>query len=281
VDQHKDQVEVLFMGSSMMFTAVMPQFSDVPALNLGLPLENMYTSLRMVSHLQSQLPKLHTVVISVSPNNLFMSDHTLNTSERDYWLRFGLPMETGVEQVFAVTSNTPQRTLELVPGIDWDFPIHPATVGISTHPTELGHIYYENAGPVDFEKLSQMQCIPTESNVHPRFMDANVRWIQNWFAHNQLGDIRIVFITIPNHHDCFTRIPEDWNTLFSVGMSTVLDSCNGCEFVDYTAQEYLQQSEYFADAVHMTLRGASTFTRVLLTDLGLPLSPQGLVSDLP
>jgi hypothetical protein len=95
LDQHKDQVEVLFMGSSMMFTSVMPQFSDVPALNLGLPIESMYTSLRMVSHLQSQLPKLHTVVISVSANNLFATDHTLNPSERDYWLRFGLPMETG------------------------------------------------------------------------------------------------------------------------------------------------------------------------------------------
>jgi hypothetical protein len=274
LDLHKNEVEVLFMGSSMMLTAVMPQLSTVPALNLGLPVESVYTSLRFATHLQSDLPRLHTVVISVYDNSLLLHIAQKTHAERDYWIRFGLEPENPVENLFAVFSNSSRRTLEMIPLIPWNFENHPATEGITTHPTERGHIYYTNQEPIDFQKLAKLMCAAEDSLVQVESLEKNVNWIREWLEGNMRPNIRVVFVALPTEKNCLDSRPDAWRSHLRSKMTELTESCSNCAFLDYIQTPEWHESEYFADSVHMNLHGATAFTKALLNDLGLPVVPE-------
>jgi hypothetical protein len=281
LDFYKDEVEVLYMGSSMMLTAVMPQLSAVPALNLGLPVENVYTSLRLASHLQPDLPRLHTLVISVYDDSFLLQDTHKTHAERDYWIRFGLEPKNPVEEMLAVFSNSTRRTLEMIPFIPWNFENHPATEGITTHPTERGHAYWMNQEPIEFPRLAQLMCateyIPTQPEIH----ENNLTWIKNWLDVNLAPDTRVVFVALPAEKHCMDSRPDAWRSLLRLKMTELTESCSTCTFLDYTQSPEWHQSEYFADAVHMNLHGATTFTKALLNDLGLPQVPDEQLTKYP
>ncbi len=281
LDLHKDEVEVLFMGSSMMLTAVMPHLSAVPALNLGLPVENVYTSLRLASHLQPDLPRLHTLVISVYDDSFLLQDVQKTHAERDYWIRFGLEPEHPVEELFAVFSNSTRRTLEMIPFIPWNFENHPATEGITTHPTERGHIYYLNQEPIDFPKLAELMCASQDFPIQPEILEKNVNWIKKWLEINLSPDTRVVFVALPSEKHCVDSRPESWRNVLRLKMNELTESCSRCTFLDYSQSPEWHQSEFFADSVHMNLQGATTFTQALLNDLGLPLFPDEQLNKYP
>ena len=281
LDFYKDEVEVLFMGSSMMLTAVMPQLSAVPALNLGLPVENVYTSLRLASHLQPDLPRLHTLVISVYDDSFLLQDTYKTHAERDYWIRFGLEPKNPVEALFAVFSNSTRRTLEMIPFIPWNFENHPATEGITTHPTERGHIYYLNQEPIEFPKLAQLMCAIQDFPIQPEILEKNVNWIKNWLEDSLSPDTRVVFVALPSEKHCMDSRPDSWRSTLRLKMTELTESCSTCTFLDYSQSPEWHQSEYFADSVHMNLHGATTFTKALLNDLGLPLVPDEQLTKYP
>jgi len=281
VQEHKDEVEVLFMGSSMMMTAVMPQLSAVPALNLGLPVESAYTSLRLASHLKSDLPRLHTVVISVYDDTFILSETRKTHAERDYWIQFGLEPLNPVENLFAIFSNPTRRTLEMIPFIPWDFENHPATVGITTHPTERGHIYYKNQEPINFPKLAQLMCAVQDKPLQVDTLEKNINWIKQWLEAHLIPEIRVVFVALPSEKQCIESRPDSWRAVLRERMTELTESCSNCSFIDYTLVPEWQQSEYYADSVHMNLHGATSFTRALLNDLGLTMVPDELMTKYP
>jgi hypothetical protein len=281
LEQNKDELEVLFMGSSMMLTAVMPQLSAVPALNLGLPVESVYTSLRLASHLKSDLPRLHTVVISVYDDTYILSETRKTYAERDYWIRFGLAPLNPVGDLVAVFSNTTRRTFELIPFIPWNFENHPATEGVTTHPTERGHIYYMNQEPIDFPKLAQLMCAVQDKPLQVDTLEKNINWIKQWLEAHLAPEIRVVFVALPSEKQCIESRPESWRAALRVRMTELTQSCSNCAFLDYTLTPEWLQSEYYADSVHMNLHGATSFTRALLNDLGLPMVPDELMTKYP
>ena len=281
LDIHNEEVEVLFMGSSMIMTSVMPQLSAVPALNLGLPVENVNTSLRLASHLQPDLPRLHTIVISVNDNSFMLPETQKTHAERDYWIRFGLVPLNPVEHLFAVFSNSTRRTLELIPLIPWNFENHPATDGITTHLTERGHIYYKNQEPIDFPKLARLMCAAPNEPFQLDALEKNVNGIKQWLEVNLAPDIRVVFVALPSEKHCMESRPAAWRTLLRSKMSELTESCSNCTFLDYSQSPEFHQSEYFADSIHMNLHGATTLTKALMNDLGLPLVPDGQLTEYP
>ncbi len=101
LEENKDSIEVLILGSSQMLNAVNADLLDRPAINMASGDQHHDTDLKIAKALVERLPKLNTVVFEVSyshfempfngpnfwKNNVYLSYYKINNFERPTYFK--------------------------------------------------------------------------------------------------------------------------------------------------------------------------------------------------
>lgn len=107
LEEKADTLEVLFFGSSHTLYGIDPSVMSVEGYNLAHPSQSLDVDYQLYQHLTQRLPRLKTVVITISSFSLFtrLSDGVEHWRLANYAMYYGLDLPWSLENQTELFSN--------------------------------------------------------------------------------------------------------------------------------------------------------------------------------
>ena len=257
--QNSNDIEILFMGNSSMFTAVIPDLVHSKSYNIGLPTEPPIRTLTLANKLSDDHINIHTVVIGLNYLGLFVGEAINSKNDRNYWHFFGLPPKSKIESSSAFGTIPPEqivyqikRRLSLITQSDRD----DDRLWI---PSNKGH-YYRESKLIDLEEMALKMITQQTAKTNKMNLESNLNQIPKLIDSLESKGIKVVLLRLPNYATYYQLQDENIESLHDQAVHQIVDNCNSCEYIDYSNDTSFQKVRYFSDPFHMSLDGAKAFS---------------------
>lgn len=253
---HKDEIEILFMGNSTMYSAIIPDLVHPRSYNLGLPGEPSVKSLALAVQLSTELESLNTVVIGLNYTSFFASESVLTDGDRNYWRFFDMSPKSRIENTLAFFSLQPKFIVNnfLESNV---VHINDDTVsGLET--TGKGHYY--SLGKVDLEESAKQIVARQTRNAQVQNLENNLQRMSESINRLEKTGIRVVLLRLPTYSGYYLLQDEAMLALNQKAVRYLLDQCTSCEYIDDSHNESLMQPSWYIDSFHFSFEGACQFS---------------------
>lgn len=255
IKNHIDEIEVLFMGNSTIFSAVMPDLVHPKSYNLGLPGEHPVKSLALAVQLAPELELLSTVVIGLNYTSFLTSENRLPDEDHNYWRFFDMPPKSRIENSLAFFSMQPKFIVNTLPVASDGIP------GFVS--TSKGHYYPKKNSGIDLEKSAKKMVERQNRNAQVENFDYNLQRMSKYIKTLEKTGIQVVLLRLPTYSGYYHHQDETFLDLNQQAVSYLLDLCTSCEHIDDSHDEALMQASWYTDSFHFSKEGAIQFSGFL------------------
>jgi len=257
IKKHKDEIQILFMGNSTTYSAIMPDLVHPKSYNLGLPGEHPVKSLAHAVQLSTELESLNTVVIGLNYTSFFASESVLTDGDRNYWRFFDMIPESRIENTLAFFSMQPKYIIHtLLKSNDANIN-DDAVFGLET--TGKGHYY--SLGKKDDLVQSAKQIVARQTrNAQVQNLNFNLYRISGYIKSLEKKGIRVVLLRLPTYSTYYLLQDETLLTLNHQAVRYLLDQCSSCKYIDDSHNESLMKPSWYIDSFHFSKEGAIQYS---------------------
>ncbi len=269
IKQNRDDIEILYLGDSAMYSAIIPDSVHTASYNLGLPVEHPVMSLELAMHLSHELPKLHTVVLGLHHSSLFIVPEAKHHNAPVYWRHFDIKPEKPLDNYLISLHVRPHYLMNRL-----GQKLQPESLQeLQTEPSELvetskGH-RYNIRQPKNLERTASRLFDNHLSKTTENTIGQNVEQMAELIQKLNERGVRVILIRLPVS-EIYKRLElPDRNTAHDRAIASLTTQCSNCASFDYSNNEELIKNDLYSDGFHLNLDGAARLSSIFRNDLKL------------
>lgn len=262
LDVNAGSIETLFVGNSQTMMGIIPEIIDSNGYNAALTVQSFYYSGRIIEKYQKDFKNLKHVVLNISYPSLY-SRHREDESYIFYYAKhFSISRTWSITEKLAVKNIPPKQLFFNV------YRYYSGKSESGIQPVNNTGMYIRvNSEP--FDSLNQTNVLVRS---HTRMIG------DQYFADNledliylttllQEMGVTLSIIKTPEHSSYLNQLdPVVLEHIDSV-IANILNDCKRCSYYDFSMHEQFRSDEFYEDAIHLNLEGATRFSEILRDSL--------------
>jgi hypothetical protein len=264
LDEHANEIEVLFLGSSHALYGINPEVLEIRSFNASHSSQTFFFDLKIFEKYRDNYANLKAVIIPVSYFSYFYSlleDMTQLHSLRNYRLYYNLQFPFRLESYSEILSIKFDSNVERI----LDYYIKGKNPPTST-----------SLGFWDFEKDSQDRRDLCQTGIeraegHTRissydFFEENYKALVTIIEYCKTNNILVLLYTPPGYKSYRENLNMEQLELMYETTYDIVEKYENCSYVDYLADSDFSADDFY-DGDHLNEQGARKLTKKLYSSL--------------
>ncbi|MBO7481728.1 MAG: hypothetical protein J6T63_06440 [Bacteroidales bacterium] len=254
IENNKNDVELLIMGSSHANNGLNPHLFPIKTINCAMGGQGITIDDFLLKRYIGQMPNLKYIILPVDYPTLFLPD-AVGSPDRYMYYNVYYKFEPNIFSLDNYEIFHPHSVkAKLWALFRDDFTIYDDSLGF--------HGINDLSFTSDASETVKWQ---TTENISNKTIDKNICAFSNIAKMTEINGIKLIIITMPVHKS-FYELSDTAQMKFTRNtIQNIMIQHNNCIYLDYYAT--LFNDSCYSDATHLNIIGADSFTKLLVHDL--------------